>query len=534
MHRQSILVSIAFTAALWTVNTIWLMKDTRPPVWDMALHQAYALNYYPADVPATAELPLWLRSGTYPPLVHIVIAFMFWLFHTGPHIAAAANIPASLLLFWALSELASELAGDSAARWACALAALTPYVIWISRETVLDYWLTAWFVASLVLLRKTRGFESRGFSFAFGCAAGFGLLTKWFFAALIAAPLAISAIRSRLWRDRARWVHALDAVLIAGLLSAFWYVPNVPALTAYFAENAHVGAREGEPPVLSLQSLIYYVRLLEGYQLFAVLFAVLVVSMLAASRKRLFADASFLWLSIAGGWLAMTLLRTKDPRFTLPLLPLLLIVPASWIASIPDTIRTRICKGGLLFVLGIQAYATNFGISWLPQQVLLARGYQGSLPWDWNLFVQHYQNILGRPRREDWKQDLILQAIVRNAGPDQKGISLAVIPDLPRFNSANFLLYARLRGLDLRVDHPQVVRDGIHSFSGFRYLLMTEGDQGMPWTTQQNRALNQIILDAPDVFRLVELYPLPNGDSVRLYAVHLGKENDAASPGGSS
>ena len=31
--------------ALWLINGIWLILDTRPPLWDMALHQAYALHY---------------------------------------------------------------------------------------------------------------------------------------------------------------------------------------------------------------------------------------------------------------------------------------------------------------------------------------------------------------------------------------------------------------------------------------------------------------------------------------------------------
>jgi 4-amino-4-deoxy-L-arabinose transferase-like glycosyltransferase len=525
MRNRALLVAIACTAALWVINGVWLMGDTRPPVWDMALHQVYALNYYPAHVPSAAALPYWLRSGTYPPFVHLVIAFMFLLFHPGPHVAAAANIPATFLLFWSLYELASDLAGHAAAVWACMLALLTPFLLWMSRETILDYWLAALFLAALVLLRETKGFEVRGRSLIFGIAAALGLLTKWFFAALVAAPLLYTVVRNRLWRDRARWIHALDALMIAGWVSALWYVPNIPNLASYFAENARVGAREGEPAVFSFQSVIYYIRLLEGYQFFALLFVLLMVSVVPVLRKKLIQDAPFLWWSIGGGWITMTLLRTKDPRFTLPLLPLLVIIPAAWLASFKASPRVSAMRLGLMVLLGLQAFAITFGISWLPQELVIARGYQGSLSWDWNLYAQHYQQILGKPRREDWKQDQILQAILKDAGSNSGALSLAVIPDLPRFNSANFLLYARLRGIDLRVDHPQAVRDGVESFAGFRYLLMTEGDQGMPWTTLQNRALNQIVVDASGIFRLVGLYPLPNRDYVRLYAVKPKRPN---------
>ena len=45
--------------------------------------------------------------------------------------------------------LGLALSGPAAARWACVLSALVPYTIWLSRETVLDYWLSAWLAAAL-------------------------------------------------------------------------------------------------------------------------------------------------------------------------------------------------------------------------------------------------------------------------------------------------------------------------------------------------------------------------------------------------
>jgi hypothetical protein len=52
---------------------------------------------------------------------------------------------------------------------------------------------------------------------------------------------------------------------------------------------------------------------------------------------------------------------------------------------------------------------------------------------------------------------------------------------------------------------------------------MTEGDQGMAWTTRENRRLNQIIVDEHEVLRIVEHFRLPNGDDVRLYRAALGE-----------
>ncbi len=94
-----------------------------------------------------------------------------------------------------------------------------------------------------------------------------------------------------------------------------------------------------------------------------------------------------------------------------------------------------------------------------------------------------------------------------------------LIPDLPFFNESNFRLYAAIRGTGIRIAHLQSAERGFASFDGFNYVLMVEGEQGMAWTTGGSKALNKIIVDSPQVFRLVGLYNLPTGDSVRLYFI---------------
>ena len=111
--KTGILTACLLTAFLWGVQIAWLERDTRPPVWDMALHQTYALNYVESEHAAFGDsLKPWERSGHYPPFVHWMIAAAFLIFHPGPHIAVLANIPATFILFWAVYELAKDLAGS--------------------------------------------------------------------------------------------------------------------------------------------------------------------------------------------------------------------------------------------------------------------------------------------------------------------------------------------------------------------------------------------------------------------------------------
>jgi hypothetical protein len=190
-----------------------------------------------------------------------------------------------------------------------------------------------------------------------------------------------------------------------------------------------------------------------------------------------------------------------------------------------------VIKATLVALLGFQAYAVNFGVSWLPQRIILAEGYQGSQRWDWNLYTQEFYGIFGRPRREDWKMDEIFRRILQEATGGRTPVRLAVVPDLPQFNHQTLLWRARLLGLPIRPDHPQSAARGIHSFDEFDFVLMTEGDQGEPWSTRENGVLNRIILDHPERFRLVEMYPLPNGDFIRLYLCPSnGEATDAVHP----
>jgi hypothetical protein len=173
----------------------------------------------------------------------------------------------------------------------------------------------------------------------------------------------------------------------------------------------------------------------------------------------------------------------------------------------------------LVAVLCFQAYAANFGISWLPKRVVLLPGYQGTMRWDWNLYLQDYFGIFGPPRKEDWKQTVILRRMVRDAQQRCVKPSLALIPDMPWFSEGNFRLYSRILGMQLPMHHLKSASEGVNSFNGYRYVLMTDGDQGMSWTTVESKALNQIVVDHPGIFHLVDLYRLPNGDGARLYFV---------------
>src|SRR5262245_33633098 len=64
---------------LAVANVIWIARDTRPPFWDMGVHQTTALSIYDAFASlgprATAVIPK--LSGSYPPLYHTIVAMFY-------------------------------------------------------------------------------------------------------------------------------------------------------------------------------------------------------------------------------------------------------------------------------------------------------------------------------------------------------------------------------------------------------------------------------------------------------------------------
>ena len=49
-NHRGLITACLLTTLLWGMHAVWFLHDTRPPVWDMALHQTYALNYLGGNV----------------------------------------------------------------------------------------------------------------------------------------------------------------------------------------------------------------------------------------------------------------------------------------------------------------------------------------------------------------------------------------------------------------------------------------------------------------------------------------------------
>jgi 4-amino-4-deoxy-L-arabinose transferase-like glycosyltransferase len=309
--RHRVLLAASFLY-LTLANVIWIARDTRPPYWYIAVHATGALRIYDAfadhGIRALSLVPF--LTGAYPPFYHSLVAVFYGIFGRSIDVARQANLPAIALLFAATYGIGRSVLKPFAAATAAVIANFCPILLWLSRETMIDYWLTSMVALAMWLLLRTREFADRKWSLLFGAACGLGMLTKWTFVFFVALPA--------LWFARKNIRNAVAAACVAAVTASCWYAFAAPALLQLFRVNTVQSVSEGDPNKWSVQAVVFYFRALEGSQLFLPLSLAFIAGLilLALNFNRHWIPI-LLW--IAGGWLGMLLFQNKDPRYTAPL-----------------------------------------------------------------------------------------------------------------------------------------------------------------------------------------------------------------------
>jgi 4-amino-4-deoxy-L-arabinose transferase-like glycosyltransferase len=499
-HRFLLLASFLYLVA---ANLIWIALDTRPPYWDMADKQTGALNIYDAvaasGIRSVAQIPF--LTGSYPPFYHSIVAAFYAVFGRSIDAAQWANLPAIALLLLATYGIGRTVYKPFAAATGAVIVSFCPLLLWLSRETMVDYWLTSMVALAVWLLIRTKEFSNRKYAILFGIACGLGMLTKWTFVFFLILPA--------LWFARRNLKNAAISASIAAGIAAYWYAFALPAMLRLLSINSAQSASEGDPNRFSIEAVVFYLRALEGSQLFLPLFVALLAGLvlLLFDRKKEWIPI-LLWL--AGGWLGLMLFQNKDPRYTAPLLPAIALI----IAQVFQRKESLIAL--LLPVLLVQHYLVSFGIPQLPAAVVLAKGGDGPITYDWNLYTQRYFGW-GPPAREDWKIEDVLEKV---ASPQNSVVRLGLVPDIPRFDAQAFMFYTRLKKVPVAInrlaffDEPSIVNND--------YILASEKDSGFEpgsFFTSDLKHINQYLARRSDLFQTLETFSLPNGDVIRLYKV---------------
>jgi hypothetical protein len=485
--RRSLLALLAsWWLLLGVLNAVWLVRDTRPPTWDPANHLNSWISYRNAledwlggsrGLAATVSRIL-RRDDHYPPLSPLTAALLSLPFPPKPDVPVLLLDQVALaILLVAVFLLGRDLGDEQTGALAAAAASSFVLIAIWCHTFMLDLAETAMTALVVLLLWRSDEFRRRRTSCALGVALGLALLTKWTCLLFLLLPFAYSLWRA-LRRVEAGRLHRLTnaaLVLALALLIALpWYSDHLWNLARDFSIFGYrVGAEEGDPPVFSVRSFLYYARGLAPAILlpWVGLFLVGVFS-LFRSRSRL-KPILFLWL--IGGWTILTLIRNKDERYLMAMLPAVALVATAWLSGARIPARVRIAVVGLLVLLSL-------GLSWRRDP----------------------------PRKERWR---VAEAVdyLRSRATSFPAPRIRVVPDCPFFERHAFELYAGIARLPLDVG-------GWYNFPAFTDFVVTKtGSQG---GNPRAEALARQIEGGGDFDKLFKVKweaALPDGTAGRIY-----------------
>ncbi|HEV8583600.1 MAG TPA: LmeA family phospholipid-binding protein [Methylomirabilota bacterium] len=493
----------ALVGAAWLVVvgcvTAWLAIDRRPPEWDYANHLERAVSCA-RDLAAGDWRTILERSSFYPPVVPCAGGVVYRVLPTD--VAAGAIV---MLLFLGMGMAATYALGNALADGTAGVAAAwifgaAPFVVFSALHFQLDLPLTALVAVALVVLLRTEGFTRTGWSAVAGLVFGLGMLTKPPFAAYLLPPVVWALARGF---GRRAVVNLGLATLVAMAVSLPWYGPRLVGMPRQIAFRAVThAAEEGKPPTLSAAALAFYPTSLPA-QLGLVAVALLVAGAIIALARR----QGVMVVAFLGPFVLFMLLRNKDLRYTLPLLPAAAALAGLTVASLGE--RARVAALGVLAVIGaLQISAVVWAVP--PPVTLPGLG----VPWV----------LTNPPARGDWHQRDFLRVIAQDRAGRPAVVS--VIPNDNYFSVSNFRYYATRDELPLRFMRPWEGEP-----LGIDYMILKTGDQGPDFSEAKSlRAMQRLERDAAlaRAYPVVAEFALPDGSTGTLRARRLSDPAAAA------
>jgi hypothetical protein len=439
---------------LATIMAVWLAIDRRPPEWDHANHLERAVVCHRSLRESGSG---WLQeiiseSSFYPPIVTCAAGLLYFVLPVVPLTAQAVIWAFLVLATLAVYGLGRRLLDAEAGLLAAFLFATAPFVVFMLFNFQLDLPLAAMVALALYILVRTEDLSLRRWTLGLGLVLGLGMLTKPPFAAYLSGPLLWAAWRGLRAPDRrARLLHLLVAVGMAGAVALPWYGPRLVGLPAQFINRSFKQAAEaGQAPALSGASLLFYPEwIIPQWGLLAT--ALLLWGIVALARRP--RARGLLWAALAP-FLIFTLIQNKNLRYTLPLLPAAALVAAAGVSVFPPRVRCGL--GWACAIVGVaQVGSAAFA---LPPDTLLAP-------------VVSSVAFSSPPDARDWHHREILDAILRAADPG--GARVTVVPNDNYFSISNFRYEVTRDRLPLRLS-----RAWEQSPLGVDFAIVKTGDQG--------------------------------------------------------
>ena len=296
---------------------------------------------------------------------------------------------------------------------------------------------------------------SSGWALLGGVILGLGMLVKPPFL-LYVTPALFWLLRGM--RDRRGVLNGLLLLLTGAGIALPWYGPRLFGLPTQVAWRS---VSAGESVHLDPQTWAALLRYLTWFPTqFGVAAAlVFLVGLAVAIVQRRW----WLLVSLGGPFLVFELLRNKNLRYTLPLLPVAAVVAALGWRALPRPGRMAVAAL-LALVAALQISVTAFD-----------RPRAAAVP---GLGLP--LGVATPPVSDDWPLRQILALIARDSGG--RSVTVSVVANHPFFSKSNFSYYALREGLPF-----EFVRAWDDTPLGIDYMILKTGDVGPEWTERKIR-----------------------------------------------
>ena len=482
-------IAYAFFAVLLYYQVF--IKDIPPLIWDQAIHFMDSVKYYHALRELSFSSLIFI-DRYYPPFPQLLAVPGYIIFAESPEVGIfTVNLIAVGLISYSIHKI-SKILGKKLSFLAVFVLLTSPIVLDQSTVFMVDLTLTAMIAITWYFLLNAEGFTSRRYSILSGITAGLGLLCKWTLPFFVVVPVLyglIKGVKTNCAYKKVLKCETLNNfalfILVAFVISAWWYLPNLKVLILALSHNSRVsGTLEGDPEVFSLQSILYYMWVFVNYYFGLLGFVVLVIVLLCAYKQKTQKDLTNLLLfQLVFAYVLFTLTRNKAPRFLMPLLPFLTLLISHGVESLLRQ-NKKVLGVSILVILGISGILNTLTFLGVLQPASIAQSHLIAINGGNLYFTGVYESrAFGhsewsaylKTTEEEWKISDILSTI--GCSSSQK--RLYVLANNPWITWP--LRYrALLRGCNIEVIEP-VEENYLLSITS-DYVLYTEGGfLAEPW-----------------------------------------------------
>lgn len=359
-------------AVFLAISAWWLANDVRMVNVDNAKHLLIALRWKDA-LAAGDLLEPFTGWALYPPGVHLVGALTMLVSGLSvPAVVMVENLVFVPLLALGCYGTAKIAFGPMAGLLAVLFALAVPMVMSMFHVFMLDAPQAAMVALTAWLLLASERFSRIGVAAAAGIVAGLGMYTKGTFALFVAGLALVLFLRGG-WRN---WKGWLACGVLFAVICGPWYVGHLDDLRGQ--TSGAIGTAGGPstplwyagvhfPETWTFANFAWYGWNLVNHQLYLPLtlffLAGLGWSVRELALRRRWKD-SYLPELLAGGlvgYVGVSMIVLKDPRYSLPCLVFVAAIATGWITTLARWPRT-VLVAALAAVFVVNTFNHNFGV----------------------------------------------------------------------------------------------------------------------------------------------------------------------------